>query len=176
MVQTFDDMLDCESTRLGRFRVWTRTLLDLPYSAVKEHITNGKEFKMTRNFKLLITASISAILIVGLSSFWFGVLHARRNVAIQQVSVAQLGDAMQQDDFYSTYGDGALIFKAKASAIKQDSQVTLVTFATNRPFSATCQFPTNIRIKAGQMISVAAPGGSAVRESTGVLFHNCVEN
>jgi hypothetical protein len=176
MVQTFDDMLDSESTKVGRLKVWARTLTDLPLSAGKEYVTNGKEINMNKSIKLLLGAAVLAVIIVGAGSYWAGNLHARQSIGIERVTTSQLGDAMQQDNFFSSYGSAALLFKATASDIKNGSNVTLVTFATNRPFNVVCQFPSNLSVKTGQTISVIASGGSAERQKSGVLLHNCSLN
>ena len=176
MVQTFEDMLKSEQTKLGRLKVWARTLIDLPFSATKEYATNGKEVTMDRNIKLLLGATILAIVIVGVGSYWAGSLHSRQTIGIDRVSIAQLGDAMQQDDFYSSYGDSALLFSGTVASFKDDNTVTSVAFATNRPYNVVCQFPSHTAVKLGQTISVAAPGGSAERQKAGVLLHNCSLN
>ena len=176
MVQTFDDMLENEETKYGRLKVWVRTIADLPMSAGREHITNGGEINMNRNIKLILGAATAAIIIVGAGSYWAGNLHARQNIGIEHVTTSQLGDAMQQDSFFSSYGSAALLFKGAVSTIKSGNNVTLVTFASNRPFNVACQFPTSISVKTGQTISVIAPGGSAERQKSGVLLHNCSLN
>jgi hypothetical protein len=177
MVQTFDDMLQGEPTRTGRWRIWVRTLFDLPISAAKEHVTNGKELNMNQTSKIILGVAIAAILFVGAGSFWFGRLHALQSVGVERVGVAQLADAMQQDHFYSDYGSAALLFSAKVSAVTHHNNVALVTFVTaGRPYSVTCQFTAGASIKVGQVLSVAAPGGSADREPHGVLLHNCLND
>lgn len=176
MVQTFDDMLENERTSFGRLRIWAITLADLPFSATKEYVTSGKDINMNRNVKLLLAAALAAVVIAGVGSFWFGSLHTRQKASVKQVGVAQLADAMQQDDFYNTYGDTTLLFNGNVAQVKNDTNVTLVTFATGRPYGVTCQFPRTTSVKTGQTLSVAAPGGSADRESRGVLLHNCIEN
>ena len=176
MAQTFDDMLAGESTWVGRGLVWIRTLVDLPLSAGREYITKGREIPMNRNTKFMLAGVIAAILIAGAGSFWFGTLRARQSIAIERVSVGELADAMQQDSFYSTYGDTALLFSGKVASLKSGSNVTLVTFTTNRPYNLVCQFPATINAKVGQTLSVGAPGGSADREASGVLLHDCILN
>jgi len=176
MIQTFDDMLENERTWTGRLQVWARTLLNLPFSAAKEHATNGKEIIMNHNMKILLIGAIVAIVGVGIGSYWFGNLHAMQGAGIERVTIAQLADAMRQDEFYSDYGNAAVLFTGEISAVKSGNNATLVTFVTNRPFSVTCQFPKNIAVKTGQTISVAAPGGSADRQKQGVLLHNCLVN
>jgi hypothetical protein len=174
MQQTFDDMLDDESTTIGRLEIWIRTLINLPFSAAKEHINNGGGLTMTRNTKL--GCLVAAIFVAGGGSWWFGNLHARQTVGIERVTVAQLADAMQQDDFYSSYGDAAVLFSAKASSITAHNNAALVTFETGRPYSVTCQFASNVSVKSGQTLSIAAPAGSAERQTKGVLLHNCLLN
>jgi len=176
MVQTFDDMLDSESTKLGRLKIWTRTLTDLPFSAGKEYVTNGRETNMNKTIKLLLGGAFLVILILGAGSYWAGNLHARQNIGIEHVTASQLGDAMQQDNFFSSYGSAALLFKGTVSNVKNGNNVSLVTFATNHPFNVICQFPSNLSVKTGQTISVIAPGGTAERQKSGVLLHNCSLN
>lgn len=175
MVQTFDDMLNNEPSRTGRWLIWLRTILDLPTSAAREYLTNEGDI-MNRNTKLIAACSLLAVIIVGLGSFWFGSLRARQSIGIERVTAAQLADAMQQDNFYSSYGNSALLFSAKVLAVRQSNNASLVKFATNRPYSVTCQFPSTQPVKPGQTISVVAPGGNADRQKTGVLLHDCVNN
>lgn len=176
MVQTFNDLLQAESSQFGRLKVWFRALIDLPVSAAKEHITNGKDIGMSRNMKIVFGAVVVLLLLANGASWWFGNLHARGNEGIEKVTVAQLADAMQQDSFYYTYGDTAVLFQAKVASITTKDNAALVTFTTNRPYSLTCQFPQRVTAKAGQSLSVAAPAGSAERQPHGVLLHNCVQN
>lgn len=176
MVQTFDDMLEDEPSWFGRFQVWTRTLINLPFSAGKEHLTTKEELNMNRNMKLFIVAAILAILVVGVGSFWYGNLHARQVAGVEKVNVEELANAMQDDSFYSQYGGVTVIFSAKVASAKHKDNATLVTFTTNRPYSVTCQFPHNIATKPGQTMSIVAPAGSADRQKHGVLLHDCVEN
>ncbi|HSX43658.1 MAG TPA: hypothetical protein VLF59_06275 [Candidatus Saccharimonadales bacterium] len=175
MEQTFDDMLDDTPSWAGRTLIWCRTIVNLPFSAAKEHVTDGKGICMTRNFKLLVGAVAIAVVCASAASFWFGSLHARQNADIRHVAVAQLGDAMQHDNFYSTYGDSALIFSARVASISDGSSPS-VTFSGTHAYSVTCQFNTDIHIKAGQTMTVAAPGGKAVRQPHGILLRGCVEN
>lgn len=176
MEVTFSDMLEGERTGLGRIMVWTRAMFDLPVSATREHITNGKDIHMNRNTKIILLGACIAILIVGLGSFWEGNLHARQSVGIERVTAGQLADAMQQDSFYSDFGNAAVLFSANAESVKTHGNASLVTFTTGRPFNVVCQFPKAVSFKSGQKVSVAAPAGSAERETHGVLLHNCLEN
>ncbi|MFI5271215.1 MAG: hypothetical protein ACHQT9_04180 [Candidatus Saccharimonadales bacterium] len=176
MQQTFADMLEAEKTRFGRLLIWSRTLTDLPLSAAKEHITNGKEILMNRNTKLIIAGALIAIVIVGLASFWKGILQARNNIGIERVTTSQLADAMQRDDFYSTYGNDAVLFSGKVASVKTQNNASLVTFDTGRPYNVVCQFPKAVSFTNGRIISVAAPTGSAERLAHGVLLHNCLQN
>jgi len=176
MEQTFDDMLEDQSTKLGRWGVWARTLRDMPLSASREHLTNGKEVQMNRYTKLILISVIAAVIIVGAGSYLLGSQRARQSIGIERVSVAQMADAMQNDSFYSSYGGAGLLFSGKVASVTKNSNVTLVAFSTNRPYGVTCQFPENISAKVGATLSVAAPGGSAERLTNGVLLHNCLLN
>ncbi len=176
MQQTFNDMLDDEKTGFGRSIIWSRALIDLPLTASKEHISNGKDFNMNRNIKLIIAATIIAFVVVGLGSFWEGNLRAKSNIGIERVTTVQLADAMQQDDFYNTYGDTVVLFTGNVASTKTKGNVSLVTFDTGHSYNVVCQFSKTNSLSIGQSVSVAAPAGSAERESNGVLLHNCIQN
>jgi hypothetical protein len=176
MLQTFDDMLQAEPSKFGRLRIWIRAILDVPVSAAKEHITNREGTTMSRNMKILLGAVFVVLILGNAASWWFGNLHARRSQGVEKVTAAQLADAMQQDKFYYTYGDAAVLFKAKVARVTTGNGAALVTFSTNTSYSLVCQFPKAQDINVGQSISVAAPGGSAERQPHGVLLHNCVQN
>jgi hypothetical protein len=152
MQQTFNDMLHAEPSRAARLVIWARALLDLPLSASKEHITNGKDIIMNRTTKYIIAAALGAILIVGAGSFLFGSLHAKQTKGVERVTISQLNTVTRSDN------------------------ATLVTFATGRPYSLTCQFASTLAVRSGQTIAVAAPAGSAERQPHGVLLHNCLQN
>lgn len=176
MEQTLDDMLAGESTRSGRMAVWARTFADLPVSAAKEHITDGREISMNRNTKILLGCVVGALLLANLASFWYGNLHARSAAGVERVTPVQLADAMQQDGFYSTYGDTALLFSGKVTTVQQKDGTQLVTFYTGRPYTVSCQLTGQSQVRMGQEISVATTGGNADRLSHGVLLHNCLLN
>jgi hypothetical protein len=176
MVQTFDDMLKGEQSQLGRFGIWLRVLWDLPVSAAKEHITNGKDLPMNRNIKILFGGIVLLLLLANGASFWFGSLHSRQTSGIEKVSTAQIADAMQGDHFYSSYGNAGLLFTGRVTGIRQKGNTALVSFETDRPYSVTCQFVHAGQVKKGDSLSIAAPGGSAERLPHGVLLHNCLTN
>jgi hypothetical protein len=176
MVQTFEDMLASEQSSLGRAIIWLRVLVDLPISAAKECISNGKGIAMTRNIKLVFGGVVLLLLLANGASWWFGNEHSRRTAGVEKVSVAEMADAMQADHFYSSYGNTGLLFKGVVSNVQQKSNVALVTFATSRPYSVSCQFVQAGSIRKGDTLSVAAPGGSAERLPHGVLLHNCLKN
>ena len=175
MVQTFDDMLEAEPSKTGRLIIWARALWDIPSSALKEHLTNGKGIVMSRTLKMILAGIVAVLLIANGASFWFGILHGRGAVGIEKVTPVELADAMQQDHFYSSYGEAALLFSGVVTSTRQKDGVTIATFKTGTAYALECQFP-NAEVKAGDMVSVAAPGGSAERLPHGVLLHNCVKN
>jgi hypothetical protein len=176
MVQTFDDMLADEPTRLGRASLWLRALWDIPQSAVNIYITDGKEIHMSRNTKIILTVVAAFLLLANGASFWFGTLHARQTSGVQQVTPTQLADAMQNDHFYSSYGGAALLFSGTVANVQQQNGDSLVRFSAGHTFAVTCQFAGAPKIHAGQKLAVAAPGGSAERLAKGVLLHGCVQD
>lgn len=176
MEQTMDDLLGDEPSRRGRAMIWARTLADLPVSAAKEYITDGKGFYMSRNMKLLFGGIVAALLFANLASFGYGNLHARSAAGVMRVTPVQMADAMQQDDFFSTYGDTALLFSGKVTSVQQKNDTQLATFYTGHTYTVTCQLQGQKPVMAGQEISVASTGGNADRLPHGVLLHNCLLN
>lgn len=176
MVQTFDDMLGAEPSKAKRALIWARAMIDLPSSALKEHLTNGKGIAMNRTTKIVISVVALALIFANGASFWFGNLHARQSVGIVKVSPTQLADAMQRDGFYRQYGDAAVLFTGKVVNIQQKNSVTVTTFATSSTYALECQFNGEGQIKVGDTLSVAAPGGSAERLPKAVLLHDCLKN
>lgn len=174
MVQTFDDMLEENSSLSGKVVVWLRTLIDLPMSALKEHLTNEGDYIMTRKMQILFGSVVVLLLLANGFSWWFGNLHSRRTSGVEKVTVAELADAMQGDHFYSTYGNTTVLFHGKVVALQQKGKVALVSFETGASYSLTCQFPRVEQIHKGENISVAAPGGTAERQPHGVLLHDCL--
>lgn len=179
MVQTFDDLLDGEASTWGKAQVWLRALLDLPTSALREHLTNGEDLnmKMTRNTKLLFGGVVLVLLVANGFSWWFGNLHSRQTAGISKVSLSQLAEAMQQDHFYHSYGDTTLLFSGQVANVQQSNKGMLVaTFQTATSYSVSCEFPNDGQIKKGDNLYVAAPGGSAERQTNGVLLHKCTKD
>ena len=175
MVQTLVDMLEAEPTKIGRANIWANALFDVVKCATKEQLTHGSVI-MNGFTKLVIGFAVVAILIAGIASFWVGSLRARQSVGIVRTDVSTLADAIQQDHFYSSYGNTALLFTAKVSAVSSTSDRKLVTFTTDRAYSVTCQMSSGENVEVGQTIAIAAPGGSAERLAAGVRLHDCLKN
>src|SRR5947209_4638351 len=96
---------------------------------------------MNRKLKFVYGIFIVLLLLANVASFWFGNLHSRQAMSVARVKVSELADAMQGDHFYSSYGDSALLFKAKVLSVSAQNGVAVVKFQTNRPYSVSCQFP-----------------------------------
>lgn len=175
MIQTFDDMLEGEPHKLKKLVIWARALLELPISAAKEHLTDGKELTVSRKTKFILGAIIALLLLANIASWWYGNLHSRQTSGVEKVSVAQLANAMKGDSFYSSYGNAGLVFTGDVSGVRKSGNTALVTFTSDSSYAITCQFVHGRQIKVGDMLSVAAPGGSAERLKGGVLLHNCLE-
>jgi hypothetical protein len=173
MAQTFKDMLEHQPSYAGRLMVWTRTLVNLPYSAFAQHMNIRGGFVMTRRMMALLGGGIIALIIVALGSFWFGHLKAEQSVSIARVSVSTLGNAMQQDHFYSDYGNAAMLFSAPVSSVNAQNNLYIVGFKTHSIYNVTCLFMTSPKAKVGQKLSVIAPGGQAIRQPHGVLLRSC---
>jgi hypothetical protein len=173
MSQTFADMLEDQTSQSGRFLVWARTLVNLPFSALGQHMNLKGGTEMTRKMVSLFGAGLLALIIVAIGSFWFGHIRAEQTVGIARVPVSRLGNAMQQDHFYSDYGNAAVLFNAPVTSLNKQKGLYTVGFRTQSSYSVTCQFATSPQAKVGQSLSLIAPGGRAVRQPHGVLLRGC---
>jgi hypothetical protein len=173
MAQTFEDMLEAQQTPGGRAKVWLRTLFNLPFSAFGQHMNLKGGFAMSKKMYLALGCVLIALVVVTIGSFWFGHVKTEQGTVVARVSTTELGNAMQQDDFYSQYGSTALLFSGKVASSTARKGLTIVTFESRSAYDVQCRFSTSPHVKTGDTISVVAPGGQAVRQPHGVLLLGC---
>jgi hypothetical protein len=87
----------------------------------------------------------------------------------------QIANAMQLDEFYSTYGETTLIVQGTVASVSRQNSETLIQFKTNSSYGAFCNtFDTSFTGNVGDSITILAEGSGAKREPNAVLLTNCV--
>lgn len=173
MAQTFEDMLEHQPSRFGRLLIWIRTLVNLPFSALGQHMNVKGGLVMTRKTMTVLAAGLLTLVIVAVGSFWLGHIKTAESAGIARVTTTSLADAMKQDHFYSDFGNSAVIFKGTVSSTELVKGLTIVTFKSHSSYGIACRFQTLPNVTIGDEIEVVAPGGQAIRQPFGVLLRDC---
>ena len=108
----------------------------------------------------------------GLFLFYMGDQFALAHLNIRQTTPNQMANAMQQDDFYSTFRENTLVFHGEVTGASVSGTNTLVTIKTSTAYGVTCELSQN-QAKPGQAYTFAAEAYTADRQPMGVLLHHC---
>jgi len=109
-------------------------------------------------------------------SWWLGRQHALDNLAFVDVSASTAARAMQDDHFYSDYGDKILVIEGTVTNVQNAGGGRQISMRTDSPFGLTCDLaaPSTVgQPAAGEVISVVAPGASAHRQPSSVDLPDC---
>jgi hypothetical protein len=94
----------------------------------------------------------------------------------RQVTADQVAQSMQDDQFFTDFGDSTLLVEGTLAAIEQLGGHTRLRLATSQAFDVVCdsgqQTPA---VQVGQLITVksANPRRDASRDAGSVLLANC---
>ena len=129
--------------------------------------------KQTKVLQIL-TILIAAV-VVFVAAFFLGDKHGVENMSFKQVIPDQLGSAMKDDHFYSSYRENTLLVDGTVASVESSSNNSIASFKTTSSYSVSCDFgrlmPT---IRTGDKIIVITEGATAVRQPSGVMLKNCV--
>jgi len=126
---------------------------------------------------LLVGAGATAILgmLIVAAAFWWGDLHAQSSMHITRVDPTTLAQAMLDDHFYSDYRHSTLLMTGTVNWVNQQSSTTLVRFMTHSRYVTRCSLDPSSRVPAfNEPVEVLAEGGTAQRQSDGVLLTHCI--
>jgi hypothetical protein len=119
---------------------------------------------------------MALVVAVGALSFFAGDAYAVGSVSVRQVTPDQLAQAMQADDFYSTYREDALVVRGRVAAVLRSDTGTTVVFETQTSFGASCRMAAgSATVAVGATITVVTVAASAERQPAQVLLASCLQ-
>jgi hypothetical protein len=90
------------------------------------------------------------------------------------VTADQIAQAMQEDHFYSDYGQNELVVQGTVLSVDDQKNGTTISLATRVSTGVACELGKGAtRVKAGDSITVSARADQALREPNAVLLKNC---
>jgi len=132
---------------------------------------------MTRGRWLVVPAACLATVVVAAVASWLlGRQHALTNLAFVDVSASTAAQAMQDDHFYSDYGDKVLVVHGSVANVQSTTGGRQVALRTNTAFGLTCTITSpsaGPQPSVGTVVSLVAIGGNAQREPSSVNLPDC---
>ena len=123
----------------------------------------------------------TAVLFVGVVAatagiaFFAGDSHAVQSLKVVAANPTDLGNAMQQDNFYSSFRESTLIVAATATTVDRVHGTQVVTLASGSSYTVRCRMATSSpTVRTGEGITVVTEGATASREAHGVQLNGCV--
>ena len=93
-----------------------------------------------------------------------------------QVTADQVAQSMQDDQFFTDFGDTTLLIQGTVAAVEQQGSHTRLKLATSLPINVVCDIsPESPGVHVGELITVksANPPRDASRDASSVLLNNC---
>lgn len=114
-------------------------------------------------------------LVSGAGMWWAGRLRALESLAFVDVSATTAARAMQEDHFFSDYGDKILVVHGTVMAVQGAGKGRQISLRTDSAFGLTCAItgaPPGLPTS-GAAVTLVAPGGSAQRQPASVALPDC---
>jgi hypothetical protein len=132
---------------------------------------------MTRSRQLVLVASCVAMFVVAVGTSWLlGRQRALTSLEFVDVSATTAARAMQDDHFYSDFGDKVLVIHGTVASVQVTSVGPAIALRTDTEFGLTCTISGSEggpQPSVGTAVNLVAIGGSAQRESTSVNLPDC---
>jgi hypothetical protein len=110
-----------------------------------------------------------------LIAFFLGDSYAVQSFNVERATPTQLGNAMQADTFYSSYRNATVLFSGSVVSVSHKSGSQTLNLMTGSAYAVQCRMQQPDRfLHAGVRAVLISEGGSAQRESHGVLLTGCV--
>jgi hypothetical protein len=140
--------------------------------------TGGRSFvPMTRGRWFVVLAAAPATVVAAAVASWMlGRQHALTNLAFLDVSASAAARAMQDDHFYSDYGDKVLVVEGTVATVESAAGGPHVALRTDTAFGLTCTVSGpagGSQLSVGAVVSLVAIGGTAQREPSSVNLPDC---
>jgi len=125
----------------------------------------------------LIVLAVGLVTVVVTVACWtLGRQHALTNLAFVDVSASAAAQAMQDDHFYSDYGDKVLVIRGAVANVQGAPGGQQVALRTDGAFGLTCMMTvpaSGPELTVGAVVSLVAVGGTAQREPSSVNLPDC---
>ena len=96
---------------------------------------------------------------------------------VVKISADQAAQAMQDDNFYATYGHSTLLIKGSVVAVDPQPNHLIVTLATSLPTQVQCDLGSlAAAVKPGDTLTlrVTDPENDVLRQDGALFIKNCV--
>ena len=132
---------------------------------------------MTRGrWEVAVTASLAIVVTAVVASWMLGRQHTLTNLTFVDVSASTAARAMQDDQFYSEYGDKVLVVQGTVASVQGTPGGRQVALRTDGEFGLTCTLTGQVagpQPSVGAVVSLVAIGGTAQREPSSVNLPDC---
>jgi hypothetical protein len=92
-----------------------------------------------------------------------------------RVTASQVAAAMQEDRFFSDYGQATLLVQGSVSSVSQQNGREIVDLRTGEPTKVLCDLAgPSAQVRDGETITVRVQGSDAQRDQGAVVLANCV--
>ena len=125
---------------------------------------------------VVLAVGLATIVIAAVASWMLGRQHALTNLAFVDVSASTAARAMQDDHFYSDYGDKVLVVHGTVASVQSTTGGHQIALRTDTAFGLTCTINSPAagpQPAVGTVVGLVAIGGSAQRESSSVNLTDC---
>ena len=132
---------------------------------------------MTRGRRFVVLAvGLTTVVVAAAASWMFGRQHSLTSLAFVDVSASTAARAMQDDHFYSDYGDKVLVVHGTVTTVQNTPGGRRIALRTDATFGLTCMITspaTGPQPAVGAIASFVAIGASAQRASSSVDLPDC---
>jgi len=132
---------------------------------------------MTRGrWWVVLAVGLGCVAVAVAASWTLGGQRALGSLAFVDVSAGDAAQAMQDDHFFSDYGDKILVVHGTVASVRATGSGYAVSMGTGASFGVTCTVAAPagaVPPAAASLITVVAPGGTAQREPSSVDLPDC---
>ncbi len=125
---------------------------------------------------VVLAVGMATVVVAAVASWMLGRQHSVTNLAFVDVSASTAARAMQDDHFYSDYGNKVLVVHGTVANVQDANGGRRVALRTDATFGLTCMITSPAAgppPTVGTIVSFVAIGGSAQRESSSVDLPDC---
>jgi len=129
-----------------------------------------------RRWWVVLAIGLGCVVVAAAASWTLGRQRALGSLAFVDVSAGDAAQSMQDDHFFSDYGDKILVVHGTVANVHAAGSGYAVSLGTGTSFGLTCTVTSPAGVgqpAAGSVITVVAPGGTAQRGPSSVDLPDC---